>query len=155
MRAPLLEQPLFSDEIVFVMSKTHPLAARRTMERQDLTRYRLIGSTQTPQPEARWFLAQVFGRAKPKLDFLRLPLTEAIVDAARAGLGVAVLSEWIAGPYLQDESLTVRRLLGRALRRPWKIAFRRDVSGTAMRLAAALEHAAPRACSAGSRVRAA
>jgi LysR family transcriptional regulator, regulator for metE and metH len=154
-RAPLVEQPLFSDEIVFVMSNTHPLAARRTIERQDLTRYRLIGSTQTPPPEARWFFTQVFGRARPKLDFLRLPLTEAIVDTARAGLGIAVLSEWIAGPYLEDRSLTVRRLLGRPLRRPWRIAFRREVSSTAMRLGAALEHAAPRAYDAGARARAA
>jgi len=88
-RTPLLERPLFSDEIVFVMSKTHPLAAHKTIEREDLTRYPLISSNQTPAPEVRWFRAQVFGRTKPKLDFLRLPLTEAIVDAARAGLGIA------------------------------------------------------------------
>jgi LysR family transcriptional regulator for metE and metH len=152
-RAPLLEQRLFSDEIVFVMSKTHPLAARTTIEPQDLTRYTLIGSNQTPEPEQRWFFAQVFGRTKPKLDFLRLPLTEAIVDAARAGMGVAALSEWIAGPYLEGGALTVRRLHGRPLCRPWRIAFRREVSDAALRLAAALEHAAPRAYSAGARAR--
>jgi LysR family transcriptional regulator for metE and metH len=150
-RAPLLEQPLFSDEIVFVMSKTHPLAARKTLQPEDLTHHTLLGSSQTPAPEQRWFFTKVFGRTKPKLDFLRLPLTEAIVDAARAGLGVAVLSEWIAGPYLEGGDLAARRLFGRRLCRPWRIAFRPNVSDAALRLAAALEHAAPRAYSASAR----
>lgn len=38
---------------------------------------------------------------------MRLPLTEAIVDAARAGMGVAVLSEWTASGYLDDGTLAV------------------------------------------------
>jgi LysR family transcriptional regulator for metE and metH len=152
-RAPLQDQPLFSDEIVFVMAKTHPLAARKTLQPDDLTRYPLIGSTQTPAPEQRWFLSQVFGRTKPKLDILRLPLTEAIVDAVRAGMGIAALSEWIAGPYLEGGALAVRRLFGRPLCRPWRIAYRPNVSDAAVRLAGALEHAPPRAYSGSARAR--
>jgi LysR family transcriptional regulator for metE and metH len=143
-RAPLVEFPLFSDEIVLLLSRTHPLAKRRALERSDLTRHPLIISTQAPLPERRWFLKQVFGRAKPDAEFRELPLTEAIVDTARAGMGIAVLSEWIAGPYLEGGDLVARRLHGQPLRRPWRMACHRDADHVARRLAAALEHAPPR-----------
>lgn len=67
-------------------------------------------STGTPAAEARWFNARVFGRSRPRVSSLRFPLTEAIVDAARAGMGVAVLSEWIAGSYRDGGDLLVKRL---------------------------------------------
>jgi LysR family transcriptional regulator for metE and metH len=143
-RAPLLESKLFSDEVVFLVAVTHPLAARAAILPADLARYPIIVSTQTPEAEARWFFSRVFGRSKPKLERLRFPLTEAIVDAARAGMGIAILSEWIAAPYLESGDLVVKRLKSGALRRPWRIAFRREAAEPARRLAAALQHAAPR-----------
>src|SRR6185295_6324970 len=94
--APLLEQPLFSDEIVFVVAASHPLADRPAIGRDDLRRHRLITSTNTPEPERRWFYRRVFGAQPPRVEHLSLPITEAIIDAARAGLGIAVMSEWIA-----------------------------------------------------------
>jgi LysR family transcriptional regulator for metE and metH len=142
-RPPLVEIPLFSDEIVFLVAKGHPLAARK-LELRDLTAYPLITSSHTPPPESRWFVGRVFGRTRPAGEQLRFPLTEAIVDAARAGLGIAVLSEWIAGPYLGSGDLVVKRLRGRPLHRPWRMAFRREVGEAARRLAAALVHVAPR-----------
>jgi LysR family transcriptional regulator for metE and metH len=143
-RPPLHELPLFADEIVFVVAANHPLARQSGLSLADLTQHPLITSSQTPDPERRWFFGQVFGRKQPRLQSLRFPLTEAIVDAARAGMGIAVLSEWIAGPYLQAGDLVAKRLKKRVLRRPWRIAFRREAAAGAQRLAAALEHAAPR-----------
>jgi LysR family transcriptional regulator for metE and metH len=143
-RSPLVERALFSDEIVFVVAASHPLAARPHITRAQLSEYPLIASTQTPKPEAAWFTKAVFGRSRPKLDYLRLPLTEAIIDAARAGMGIAVLSEWIAGPYLESAGLVAKRLQGRVIRRPWRIAYRREAAEAALRLGALLERAAPR-----------
>lgn len=143
-RGALQELPLFSDEIVFVMSRAHPLAARGSLTARDLAEHPLITSTQTPKAEQRWFAGRVFGRTKPRLEHLQFPLTEAIMDAARAGMGIAILSEWIASPYLGGGDLAVKRLRGRPLRRPWRMAFRREVAGEAKRLAAALENAPPR-----------
>ena len=143
-RAPLVEQPLFSDEIVFLVASSHPLAARATLTRHELARHPLIISSQTPKPEQRWFMSGVFGRALPRLEFLRFPLTEAIIDAARAGMGIAVMSEWIASSYLPSSDLVVKRLEGKPLARPWRIAWRREASEGARVLARALEGAAPR-----------
>jgi LysR family transcriptional regulator for metE and metH len=143
-RGPLEEAPLLADELVFVMAAAHPLAGRSTLAPRDLLDVPLLTLSQTPPAATKWFVDRVFGRARPRLQGMRFPLTEAVVDAARAGLGVAVLSEWIAGPYLGGGDLVVRRLKGRVLERPWRIAYRPAAAGGALRLAAALTGAPPR-----------
>jgi LysR family transcriptional regulator for metE and metH len=55
-----------------------------------------------------------------------------------------VLSEWIASGYLPSPDLVVKRLEGKPLARPWRIAFRREARDAAGVLARALESAAPR-----------
>jgi len=140
----VLERPLFSDEVVFVLAKTHPLAAKKVITREDLASSVLVTSSNTPQAEQVWFMRAVFGRSKPRLRFERLPLTEAILDVTRAGLGVAALSAWIAGPHLNKGDLCVRRLDTGPLQRPWRYAYRREHSEAAMRLFAVLQTAAPR-----------
>lgn len=141
-RPPLRDLPLFADEIVFLVAADHPLAARPHLTVEDLRNHSLISSTNTPEPEQRWFAHAVFGRRAPTLQRLKFPLTEAIVDAARAGLGIAVLSEWMAQPYL-DHTLAAKRLR-KPLRRPWRLAFRPDFADRAHQLAAALTGLAPR-----------
>jgi len=139
----LREEPLFTDEVVFVMAAQHPLAAQRRITPLQLTGEQLITGN-TPAAEARWFLRAAFGRRRPKLHFLHLPLTEAIMDAARAGMGVAVLSEWVALGYVERGDLVVRRLSKGPLKRPWRIAYRDEQQGVAERLKAALIGFAPR-----------
>ncbi|WP_437629973.1 LysR family transcriptional regulator [Sorangium sp. So ce854] len=142
-RAALVERPLFSDEVVFVVSTTHPLAGRASITRDDLREHPLITSN-TPPAEERSFITAVFGRRKPRLEFLRFPLTEAMIDAARAGMGIAVLSEWMANGYLDGGDLAVKRLSSGPLRRPWRIAFRREAEDAAECLVTVLEGSAPR-----------
>jgi LysR family transcriptional regulator for metE and metH len=143
MRDAVRERPLFSDEIVFVVSASHPPAARPSITPRDLAEYTLITSN-TPAAEQQWFMTRVFGRKKPKLRFSRFPLTEAIIDAARAGMGVAVLSEWIASVYLGTDDLVAKRLASEPLRRPWRIAFRPEAARAVDQLVSALEGSAPR-----------
>jgi LysR family transcriptional regulator, regulator for metE and metH len=132
---------------VFIVSKDHPLANQAALTKQDLYDYPIITSEQTPKAEARWFFGRALGTKspKPKHEPLRFPLTEAIIDAARAGMGIAVMSEWIASSYLDDSSdLVLKRLNQKPLRRPWRIAYRKEMAEAAKRLASALERAAPR-----------
>ncbi len=138
------ERPLFHDEVVFVVAATHPLAARRTIGRADLRRHTLFTGN-APAAETQWFMTKVFGSSRPRIRVDRLPLTEAILDVARAGLGVAILSEWIAAPHLDAGDLVAKRLAGAPLRRPWRIAWRRESRGPAERLAAVLGAAVPHA----------
>lgn len=135
---------LFEDEIVFVVSDTHRLAKRRALTREDLAEETLVTSP-TPAAESRWFMKRAFGRKKMKLQFERFPLTEAIIDVTRAGLGVAILSEWIASPHVERGGLVVKRLASGALRRPWRIAWRREHAAAAERLRSALAATVPSA----------
>lgn len=148
--AGLVEEPLFSDEIVFVVSPTHPLAREDAIGPHDLTRHPLIASTATPVPEQQWFERQVFGRARPRLERLLFPLTEAVIDAARAGMGVAAMSEWVARSYVASGDLVARPLRKKRLHRPWRIAYRREVAAGAKKLATALAGAPPRLFAAGN-----
>lgn len=139
----LSEAPLFSDEVVFVVGAQHALARAAQVTHAALEAEPLITGN-TPPAEARWFASAVFGRRRPKLHFLKFPLTEAIIDAARAGMGIAVLSEWVASQYLQQGDLRLLRLPSGPLRRPWRIAFRSESRLVAERLQDALVGAAPR-----------
>ncbi len=142
-RGPLRERPLFSDEVVFVMAVDHPLASKKTLTPADLRTSTLLTS-RVPAGEAHWFASAVFGRSRPKLKVERLPLTEAILDVARAGVGVAVMSEWIAGPHLGKGDLLTKRLASGPLRRPWRLAYRSELEPAALRLLSVLEDAPPR-----------
>ena len=138
----LRERPLFSDEVVFLVAASHPLARRKALTVDDLRRQPLL-SHESPPAEARWFVKRVFGRSKPGVRFERFPLTEPVIDATRAGMGMAVLSEWIASSYLDHGDLVVKRLARGPLRRPWRLAFRPDIAEAAERLHRALVGAAP------------
>jgi LysR family transcriptional regulator, regulator for metE and metH len=142
-RGPLRECPLFTDEVVFVMAPSHPLANKKALSRADLRANTLL-SSRPPPAESHWFMNEVFGRARPKLRFERLPLTEAILEMARAGMGVAVQSEWIVGPHLGGPDLVSKRLATGPLLRPWRMAYRREAEAAALRLAAVLRAALPR-----------
>jgi len=142
-RSGLLERPLFSDEVVFLVGTTHALAKEKSLTPGDLRNHALI-TANTPAAEQSWFLRQTFGRQRPKLRSLRFPVTEAIIDAARAGLGIAVLSEWIATPYLESSDLVLKRLKAGPLLRPWRIAYRPEARDAAETLGTLLVGSAPR-----------
>lgn len=133
-RGGLEEAPLFSDEIDLVLAGSHPLAARKTLTADDLRDATLL-SPNVPPATAKAFLGHVFGPRPPAtLRFQFLPLTEAILDLARAGMGVAVMSDWIAGPHLGKGDLVTRRLATGPMRRPWRIAWRPEARDAAERL---------------------
>jgi LysR family transcriptional regulator for metE and metH len=136
------ERDLFADEVTFIVAASHPLASRRTLTRRDLEAYPLLCG-RAPPAERDWFLRALYGRKRPRLRFERLPLTEAILDVTRTGAGIAVLSEWIASPHLARGDLVAKRLSSGPLRRPWRIAYRREVGEAALRLIAALRATVP------------
>jgi len=143
-RGPLRERPLFADEVVFVVGRTHPLARARTVTSEALQGQTILGSVHTPAAEHTAFMRRLFGRKRPKkLRFERLPLTDTILEAARGGLGIAVMSEWIASPHLGDDLVALRLDTG-PMRRPWRLAYRDELGPIALSLHQALTSAQPR-----------
>jgi LysR family transcriptional regulator, regulator for metE and metH len=136
-RSGLVERALFTDEVSFVVALTHPLARKRTITPDDLVEHGIV-TNEAPPAEVLWFANAVFGRKRPKVRMTTFPLTEAVFDAARAGMGVAVASEWIASTYLEHGDLVAKRLARGPLLRPWRIAWRSEVHEAAALVATAL-----------------
>lgn len=133
---PTLEievRPLFNDELVFVVAADHPLATKKRLTVADLRSNPLLCPPSTAA-ERLWFARRVFGRAQPRVQISWVPLTEAIVELARASMGIGVLTEWVAGPYLEAGGLVAKRLSGKVLRRPWHLAWRRSLGASGPRL---------------------
>jgi len=142
----LVDKPLFADEIVFVMAASHRLAARASLSRADLEQETLFTS-RLPTRDMVWFNKPLALARKSPLRFQALPLTEAVVDFARAGMGIGVLSEWVAEPHLRRGDVVARRLASGPLRRPWRLLWRREIEPAALQLWQVLEKAAPRSAS--------
>lgn len=130
-------RPLMSDEIVFLLSRAHPLAARPNLTREDLLATPLF-TQRAPEAEARWFLRAVFGNKRPRLRVNTVPLTEAMVDLARAGMGIAISSEWVVQPYLGRGGFVAKRLDKGPLLRQWRFAWRPELGEVGPRLYRAL-----------------
>ncbi len=142
-RTRISSAPLFGDEVVFVISSKSPLAAKKTLSREDLRSVTLLTS-HLPTPSMTWFNSAVSGRGDRPLKFQLLPLTEAMLDFARAGMGIAVMSEWLAGPHLRSGELVARRLDSGPLRRPWRILWRSEYGDAARQLIDILGGSVPR-----------
>ncbi len=132
--------PLCEDELCFVVADDHPLAKRKHLTADDLVAHTLF--TPSPSPgEARWFMGAVFGRARPRLDVSMVPLIEATIDLARAGLGIAIVTEWVLTPHLARGGVVTKRLKSGPLLRPWQLAYRRSLGDVGATLLDALQSA--------------
>lgn len=139
----LIDKPLFADEIVFVMAASHRLAARASLTRADLCKETLLTS-RMPTRDMAWYHKPLAAAREAPLNYQVLPLTEAVIDFARAGMGIGVLSEWVAEPHLRRGDVVAKRLASGPLRRPWRLMWRKEVESAAMKLWRVLENAAPR-----------
>jgi LysR family transcriptional regulator for metE and metH len=93
----LFYSPLFHDEFYALVSDEHPWANRRTVRQEEFQEESYI-MYNIPCEESTIY-SMLFKNKRPK-ELYKIALTEAIVEMARAGIGVAVLPNWIIKPYL-------------------------------------------------------
>jgi LysR family transcriptional regulator, regulator for metE and metH len=110
-------QPIFGDEMVVVMARRHRLARRPFLRPADLAGETIL--VYPPREES--LLAQIVSQAGAVPGgVLEVPLTEAIIELARAGQGIAFLARWAVPP---GRAGVAKRPLGRGgYRRQWKVA---------------------------------
>ncbi|MEO6287631.1 MAG: LysR family transcriptional regulator [Dyadobacter sp.] len=121
--ARLHYEPLFDDEMVVLMSSKHPLAIRNTpLETSDLNAENLIAYF-AGAPDS--VLTKGFIESLSPQKITPVPLTEAIVEMVRFGMGVTVMASWVARQYEQTPGLSILPFRSGAGRRTWYACTRK------------------------------
>jgi len=114
-------RPLFGDEMTAIVAKTHPLARRRWLTPEELAAEHLL--LYTSRPEESFLLRRVLGPAglRPaRVSFIML--TEAMIELAKAGVGVGILPRWSAHRAIASGGVAALSITRRAMRRHWVAA---------------------------------
>ncbi len=114
--------PLFRDELVVVVSPEHAWASRARVEPADFASEVLLLHTDARDSTLVQDVLDPAG-VKPSRT-LSLKLTEAVLESAKAKLGVAAVARWAAGPELDAGRLVAVRIAG-GLHRTWSAVMRR------------------------------
>lgn len=122
----LVYKPLFQDELVVIMSNEHPLASRSFIRAEDFASEHLIIYT---TPDESLVVKQVLTPAgvKPK-KISNVQLTEAIIEMAKAGVGIGVLARWAVAPQVEAGQLRAVPLTRKGLHRRWSAATLKNKS---------------------------
>jgi LysR family transcriptional regulator for metE and metH len=115
-------EKLFEDEAVLLVPENHPLAKKSYVTARDFANENLIIYKESA--DADYFMQHVLIPAGvTPARITRMQLTEARVELVKAGLGVTVLSRWLAKPFLQGGSpLRQIRIMKKGFFRTWYIA---------------------------------
>jgi LysR family transcriptional regulator for metE and metH len=111
-------RPLFADEMVAIVAKGHPLARRRWVSPEALAAEHLLVYSSAPEES---FLFQKvlgpLGLTPAKVSFIML--TEAMIELARAGMGIGILPRWSAQRAIGSGAVVALSITRRGLRRRW------------------------------------
>lgn len=114
---------LFSDELFAVMRHDHPLAKRSYLNARNFEDEALILYT----GKRHAFVDHVLAPAGVQPGRLRqVRMTEAIVELARAGQGIAVLAGWVLNDLGSRQDLTAVRITRGGYRRTWRALLADD-----------------------------
>jgi LysR family transcriptional regulator for metE and metH len=114
-------RPLFADEMVAIVAPSHALAKRSWLSPRDLAAEHLL--LYASAPDDSFVLRRVLGPAglaPSRVSFIML--TEAMIEMARAGLGVGVLPRWSAQPALAARTVVPLSITKGGVRRQWTAA---------------------------------
>jgi LysR family transcriptional regulator for metE and metH len=118
-------QKLFDDEMFALVHRDHPWVGRSHVTASLFATERLVNYDHELEDVV--FYRRVLAPAgvKPK-SLIKVPVTEAIIELVRAGMGVAVLSRWSIGPYIKAPDLVTVRVTKNGFRRVWYAVTVRD-----------------------------
>jgi LysR family transcriptional regulator for metE and metH len=111
-------RPLFRDEQVVIVSPRHALAKRRVVEATALADQHLMLYSAAPGHSFTWTKVLAPAGVTPAR-LTRVPLTEAIIEMVRAGMGVSVLPRWSVEPAIRDGIIRALRITRHGVYRQW------------------------------------
>lgn len=118
--------PLFEDELVVVVSATHPLAIHETIHISDLDNEKIL--THTPKNEHHMVLEKSHSAKELNPErFIHIASTETIMSMIAENIGVAILSRWAIQPYLDSRIKLLPIGSEEGLRKNWYlVSFKRE-----------------------------
>src|SRR5262249_17243232 len=119
-------RPLFQDEFVVIMPVDHPLVSRPYLSAKDFADQNLILYVSPDESTLFEKVLRPAGIAPARIS--TVPLTEAIIEMVKAGLGVSVLARWAVDEQIAAGKIVARPLTRRGLHRQWQaVTIRQDV----------------------------
>ncbi|MCY1002356.1 LysR substrate-binding domain-containing protein [Myxococcus sp. MISCRS1] len=120
-QARLARTPLFEDELMLVVPEAHAFAQRAHVTAQDLVREHLL-TYAAPREQLDVFTRVLWPAGLEPQRVSPVPLTEALIELVRGGIGVTALPEWMLPT--QRQGLRTVRLTPRGIRRRWSAVTR-------------------------------
>ena len=109
---------LFNDEVVLVISKSHPMSSKNYILADDLEDVKYIMYDEKFENNSIAQRIMIPNNVRPK-KIIKLQLTEAIIEMVRAGMGVASISNWLLKSYGNKPDLIPLRITKKGLSRRW------------------------------------
>jgi LysR family transcriptional regulator for metE and metH len=114
-------RPLFADELVAIVAPSHRLAKRAWINPEDFAEENLM-IYKADRKDSYVFTKILTPAGVEPARISHVPLTEAIVELVKAGLGVGVLARWAVEPTLKSGAMVGVRITRRGVRRQWSAA---------------------------------
>jgi LysR family transcriptional regulator for metE and metH len=121
----LTTEALFDDELVAVVAPSHPFAKRATIQPEDFAEEHLIIYSADPHDSYTFMRILRPANVEPAR-VSQVPLTEAILELVKAGLGVSVMARWAIEPALKSGTVKAIRIGKRGVFRSWTAVTLRD-----------------------------
>lgn len=122
-RAGIELQPLFDDELLFIMPPGHRLAGREYIEGKDIVGEDFITYTRIPEPDREY--ARLFRPSNAYPNWIEtVEVPEAIVEMVAAGLGTSVLAGWAVAAAIDSGRVVAARTGRGGIQIPWYAATR-------------------------------
>ena len=121
----LVTTPLFEDELVAVVAPSHPFAKRSHVEPDDFADEHLIVYT-ADRNDSYAFRRILTPAGVEPARVSQVPLTEAILELVKAGLGVSVMARWAIEPAIKTGTVRAVRISRRGVFRGWTAVSLRD-----------------------------
>jgi LysR family transcriptional regulator for metE and metH len=112
--------PLFRDEMMVIMSNDHRLSSRPYIKAEDFKGEHLLTYSGIKDNFAVEQVLVPAGVTPGRVSSMRL--TEAILEMAKAGAGIAVLAAWAVRPHIESGAIKAIPLTRKGLYRSWSAA---------------------------------
>ncbi|UJR86417.1 LysR family transcriptional regulator [Sandaracinus amylolyticus] len=123
----LAVEPLFDDEWTVIVAPTHPLATRPYVSATELGREKLF-THDAPRSDVDRMRELIAAERAAMPETESVPLTDALVELVKEGLGVGLVSRWAVGPALERGEVVARRFTRSGLHERWAAIYRRDAA---------------------------